>query len=155
MFHCNPWRQRYAYAQHVCADQDYASDRHTRHKPFMTSRSARSGGFGVRRPLRYLSYHLDLDDVQRRKVAASFETIKLAREQARIDRKKADVKLADELERVDVSVSDIASVLATRSQASADGQAALAKALHEIVAALDDEQREEFAHLLRSGVIRL
>ena len=37
----------------------------------METRRHRSGGFGVRRPLRYLSHHLDLDDVQRRKFAAS------------------------------------------------------------------------------------
>ena len=155
MFNCSPWSRRYAYA-HAYRDcgPSYYSNKRTK-RTSMESRRHRSGGFGVRRPLRYLSYHLDLDDVQRRKFAASFEKIKLEREQAKIDRKKADAKLADELSRVDVSVEEIKSVLASRDRIADASQTILAEELHGLVSILDSEQLEEFVHLVRSGVIQL
>ena len=150
MFHCNQWSRRLAYAQ------GYA---HGHHKPYYETRRhnrhAGRGDFGVRRPLRYLSYHLDLDEAQRRKVAASFERIKLEREQASLDKKKSDANVADQLLREDVSVADLSQALAERSKADETLQTVLAKELYEIVAVLDEEQREEFAHLVRTGVLKL
>ena len=146
MFHCNQWSRRLAYAQGYAAGHQ---------KPFYETRRSHRGGFGVRRPLRYLSYHLDLDEDQRRKIAASFERIKLEREQANLDQKKSDAKVADEFLRDDVSVDDLSEALAIRSQIDASLQSVLARELFEIAALLDTEQREEFAHLLRTGVLKI
>ena len=144
MFHCDPWSRRYAFA--------YGST----HRPFHMSRSHRGGGgFGVRRPLRYLSYHLELDESQRRKLAASFERVKLEREQARLDRKKSDANVADALLGEDVSVDDLRAALSSRSKIESDLQTVLAKELYEIARALDADQLEEFAHLVRTGVLKL
>jgi hypothetical protein len=153
MFHCNYWSYRHAYA--------HASSGNRR--PFYESRASRhsrtsqtgGGGFGVRRPLRYLSYHLELDESQRRGVAASFERIKLEREQAELDHKKLDASLADQFARADVSVDDLRQALAPRAQTDANMQTVIAKELYEIAAILNADQREEFAHLLRTGVLKL
>lgn len=149
MFHCNPWSRRYAYATNCGHTAQHTS------KPFLESRSGRSGGFGVRRPIRYLSYHLDLDDDQRRKVAISIDRIKLEREQMRIDRKKADAKLAEVLANAEVSVDQVKSVLSNRESIVEDSQVILANELVDIVSILDSEQREEFAQLIRNGTIKL
>lgn len=147
MFHCSRWPQRYAYARGM-SDRNYK-------ETFYETRRASHGGFGVRRPLRYLSYHLDLDEQQRRKVAACFERIKLEREQANLDRKKADGVLADGFLREDVSVDALRQALAPRTQVESNMQIVLAKELVEIASVLDPDQREEFAHLLRTGVLKL
>lgn len=146
MFHCYQWPRRYAYAHNRSSD--------TQH-PYYESRGTRHGGFGVRRPLRYLSYHLNLDEAQRRKLAASFERVKLEREQANLDRKRVDASLADEFVQTDVSVDDLRQALEPRLQTDANMQTVIAKELYEIAAVLDAEQREEFAHLLRTGVLKL
>ena len=152
MFHRNQWPYRYAYAySHSCGINRsmYETRAH------QSRGAAKRGGFGVRRPLRYLSYHLDLDESQRRQLAACFERIKLEREQAELDHKKTDVSLAAEFMRVEVSVEDLRQAQAPRAQADANLQTVVAKELYEIASILDAEQREEFAHLLRTGVIKL
>ena len=121
----------------------------------MQSRSHRQGGFGVRRPLRYLSHRLDLDDQQRRVIAACFDRIKLEREQAALDRKRSDSQVADKLTQVPLAVEDLQQAMAPRSDIAQRLQATMAKELYEIVQVLDDEQREEFAYLVRSGVVKL
>ncbi len=146
MFHCYRWRP-YAYAY---ADGDSSGVRH----PYYESRGVKHGGFGVRRPLRYLSYHLNLDESQRRKLAASFERLKLEREQVNLDRKRVDAALAEEFVQTDVSVDDLRQALEPRLQTDANMQTVVAKELYEIAAVLDADQREEFAHLLRTGVLK-
>lgn len=150
MFHRNQWPYRYAYAHsHSCGIHRLESRAH------QSRGGRRHGGFGVRRPLRYLSYHLDLDESQRRQLAASFERIKLEREQAELDKKKSDASLADEFIRSEVSVEELRQALAPRAQIDANLQTVVAKELFEIATMLDAEQREEFAHLLRTGVLKL
>ena len=150
MFHCHKWSRGYAYAHGY-----HRGKQHADHRPYYETRGHRRGGFGVRRPLRYLSYHLDLDESQQRAIAASFERLKLEREQAKLDRKKSDAALADAFEHKDASVDDLRQVLAPRAQIDTNMQAVIAKELFEISAVLEDAQREEFAHLLRTGVIKL
>lgn len=98
---------------------------------------------------------MDLDENQRRKVAASFERVKLEREQASLDRKKSDATVADEFLRAEVSVDDLQKALSPRARIDANMQAVIAKELYEIATTLDDERREECAYLLRTGVLKL
>lgn len=145
--HCNRWSRRYAFA----AAYKEAQSR----QPFFESRQHRGASFGVRRPLRYLSYQLDLDEQQRRRVAAVLDRLKIEREQSRLDRKKTVSDLADLVTREDVSVDELRRALAPRVASSEQLQIAIAQAIQEIVGLLDPDQREEFAHLLRSGVLNL
>ena len=150
MFHCHKWSRRYAYAHGYARGKSHSDD-----QSYYETRRHRGGGFGVRRPIRYLSYHLDLDESQQRTIAACFERLKLEREQAKLDRKKSDSALADAFEQSGVSVDDLRQVLSPRAQIDANMQTTIAKELYEISAVLEDAQREEFAHLLRTGVIKL
>ena len=102
MFHCYRWPRTYAHA--------HSGSSGIRH-PYYESRGVRHGGFGMRRPLRYLSHHLNLDESQRRKLAASFERLKLEREQANLDRKRVDAVLAEEFVQTDVSGDDLRQAL--------------------------------------------
>ncbi|MCA9494011.1 MAG: periplasmic heavy metal sensor, partial [Myxococcales bacterium] len=58
----------------------------------------RGRGFGLRRPLRFLIERLGLDDVQAAEVQRAFEDLRLEREQADLDRRRGQAKLADLLE---------------------------------------------------------
>ena len=158
MFHCNPWHRhaayaRYAYATH-CTPASSFSRRRQQHN-VQESRGHRQGSFGVRRPLRYLSHRLDLDDQQRRVLAASFERIKIEREQAALDRKRSDGQVADKLTQQELAVEDLQQAMSPRTDIAQRLQATIAKELYDIVQVLDDEQREEFAYLVRSGVVKL
>ena len=50
---------------------------------------------------------------------------------------------------------DLHKALEQRTQIEQNMQDVIATELYEIASVLDDEQREEFAHLLRTGVLRL
>ena len=144
--HCNRWSRRYAYA--------YAFKEHAE-QPFYESRHHRRGNFGVRRPLRYLSYQLDLDEQQRRRIAAVLDRLKMEREQGKLDEKKTVSELASLVTNENVSVDELRKTLEPRVKSSENLQIAIAKAVQEIVEVLDPDQREEFAYLLRSGVLNL
>ena len=118
-------------------------------------RRGRSGSFGVRRPLRYLSYQLDLEESQRRKVAAVLDRVKVEREQSELDEKKMVSALADLIEKPDLSTASVQETLSTRVRSTEKLQATIARSIGEIVAVLDPDQREEFAYLVRTGAFRV
>ena len=132
------------------------------HREHRGRRGHRSGSFGVRRPLRYLSYQLDLDESQRRQVAAALDSVKIEREQMALDEKKMVSELAD---LVDTSGTDEAEsklstdalkdTLSARIRSSERLQKRIAKALKQIVEVLDPDQRQEFAYLIRTGDFRV
>jgi hypothetical protein len=118
-------------------------------------RHRHGGSFGARRPLRYLSYQLDLDETQQRSVAAILERLKLDREQARLDEQKTVSNMADLVTGERVSVDGFQQALAPRVESARNLQAAIAKAMQELADILDSDQRQELAHLLRSGAFRI
>jgi len=126
----------------------YAHREHRRH-------GRRGGGFGVRRPLRYLSYQLDLDESQRRQIAIVLDRVKTEREQATLDEKKMTAELADLVVDPEVSSDSLESALAARVLSARQVQTHIAHALKEIISALDPDQREELAYLLRTGAFRI
>ncbi len=143
--HCNWWSRRYAYAN--------AASHQSRN--YHESRRHRRGGFGVRRPLRYLAYQLDLDEDQMRKVAAILDRLKVEREQGSLDEKKTVSELANVVTKGDVSVEELRDVLKPRIDSAGRLQLAVARAVLEMVEVLDEDQREEFAYLLRNGTLHL
>src|SRR5258708_12340914 len=56
-----------------------------------------AGGFGVRRPLRFLAYKLDLDDRQVTALARILDELKTERAQAEVDRRRTVSAFADAL----------------------------------------------------------
>lgn len=132
------------------------------HREHRGRRGHRSGNFGVRRPLRYLSYQLDLDESQRRAVAAALDSVKIEREQMALDEKKMVSALADLVhaggseEVADkLSTDALKETLSARVRGSEQLQKRIAKALKQIVEVLDPDQRQEFAYLIRTGDFRV
>src|SRR5262245_65843026 len=56
------------------------------------------GPFGVRRPLRYLAYKLDLDDAQVSEVARILDELKTERAQDAVDQRRTQAAFADRSE---------------------------------------------------------
>lgn len=118
-------------------------------------RSRHTGSFGGRRPLRYLSYQLDLDEPQRRQIGAVLDEVKVEREQADLDEKKMVASLAEQIGRPEVTVDSLKQTLSSRVRSTEQIQSTIAEALEKIVGILDTDQREEFAYLLRTGAFRI
>lgn len=139
---------RYAYAAGPSEEQ---TPRRAARWESRAHRHGRGGSFGARRPLRYLSYQLDLDERQQRSVAAILDRLKLDREQAKLDEQKTVSNMAELVRGERVSVDGFQQALAPRVESARNLQAAIAKAMQELADILDSDQREELAHLLRSG----
>ena len=129
------------------------------HRQHRGRRSQGAGSFGVRRPLRYLSYQLDLDESQRRQIAAALDSVKLEREQAELDEKKMLSELADLVDagggESGLDTDSLKAALSARVRASEQLQKRTAKALKQIAEVLDPDQRQEFAYLIRTGDFRI
>ena len=145
------WRG-YAYAAGPAEEQP--SSRATRWETRRHRRGA-GGSFGAGRPLRYLSYQLDLDERQQRSVAAILDRLKLDREQAKLDEQKTISTMAGLVTGEQVSVDGFQQALAPRVESARNLQVAIAKAMQELADILDSDQREELAHLLRSGAFKI
>ena len=155
------WPRRYAYGYAACYaspehhEQDRQRERDGSRYESRRHGRGRSGRSGVRRPLRYLSYHLGLDEDQMRRVAVTLDTLKMEREQARLDESRTVSSLADLVRKDDVSVDDLKQALAPRVDSAQRLQLAIARAVLEIKDVLDTEQREEFSYLLSNRTIVL
>jgi Spy/CpxP family protein refolding chaperone len=118
-----------------------------------------TGSFGGRRPLRYLSYQLDLDESQRRQIAAALDSVKIEREQVALDEKKVLSELADLVDAGGtdggLSTDTLKETLSARVRSSEHLQKRTAKALKQIIEVLDPDQRQEFAYLIRTGAFRI
>jgi Spy/CpxP family protein refolding chaperone len=112
-----------------------------------------AGGFGIRRPLRFLAWKLGLSEPQLERFAAVINELKTERAQAAVDDRRALTLLADAAsgEAFDDAKAQEAAKLrvesAQRLQQRVSGSLA---ALH---AVLDTEQRGRLAYLLRTGTL--
>jgi len=111
------------------------------------------GGFGVRRPLRFLAYKLDLDENQVVQLARIMDELKTERAQAAVDTRRALADVADALGSEMFDAPKIAAASAKRAEGQQRVSAALARALEQIHALLKPEQRVRLSHLIRTGVL--
>jgi Spy/CpxP family protein refolding chaperone len=111
-------------------------------------------GLGVRRPLRFLAWRLELTDEQTSALARILEQLKLERAQAALDLRRAASALADAFEG-DFAREKAQAAAEQRAAAARRVQDAVAKALEDLHALLDPEQRRDLAELLRTGAIRI
>ena len=112
-------------------------------------------GFGARRPVRFLAMRLGLDDAQVARLAKIVERLRVEREQAAVDTRRAAGALADALEGEALEAARVEEATRLRVDAARRVQESVARALAELHALLDAEQREELASLIRSGVVHL
>jgi len=114
-----------------------------------------AGAFGVRRPLRFLAYKLDLDEQQVAELARILSELKTERAQAEVDGRRATASLADAVagEHFDAQrANDAGSMRVATAEHLRD---AVSKALQRIHALLEPEQRERLAYLIRTGTLQI
>jgi Spy/CpxP family protein refolding chaperone len=111
------------------------------------------GGFGVRRPLRFLSHKLDLDERQIAELARILDELKTERAQAEVDRRRSLSAFADALggEAFDVAKAGEGGELRVKSAERVRN--AVLKALREIHAVLRPDQRVQLAYMIRTGTL--
>ena len=133
--HRHRWREEYAAAHH---DSDLGA-----------------GAFGVRRPLRFLAYKLDLDEQQVGELARILSDLKTERAQAEVDGRRATTALADAIagEQFDGERANQAGAM--RVATAEHLRDAVVKALGRIHALLEPEQRERLAYLIRTGTLQI
>jgi Spy/CpxP family protein refolding chaperone len=111
--------------------------------------------FGVRRPLRFLAHKLDLDEKQIAVLVRILDEVKTERAQAEVDDRRALAEFADSVAGESFDSAKASSAGERRVQSAARLRETLARALQEIHAMLNAEQRQRLAYLIRSGVLSL
>lgn len=111
------------------------------------------GGFGVRRPLRVLAYKLGLDEKQVADLARVLDELKTERAQAAVDDRRTLADFADALGGEAFDAAKAAAAGERRVASASRLRDTLIRALGQIHAILNPEQRQRFAYLIRTGVL--
>ncbi len=109
--------------------------------------------FGVRRPLRFLAHKLGLDDKQVTELARILNELKTELAQAEVDRRRTVSSLADALAGDAFDAAKAAEAGGLRVQSAERLRDAVVKALQQIHAMLNTEQRGRLAYLIRTGTL--
>lgn len=113
------------------------------------------GPFGVRRPLRFLAWKLELQEAQVSEMAAILDALKIERAQAAVDDRRVLSAFADLVAGESFDESKAGEVVELRARSAERLQQQVVKALGRIHALLEPEQRARFAYLIRSGALGL
>jgi Spy/CpxP family protein refolding chaperone len=113
------------------------------------------GSFGVRRPLRFLAWKLELEEAQIAELAKILDDLKTERAQAAVDTRRSTSALADAIAGGTFDEAKAAEAAQLRVKTAERLRDAVVKALSRIHAALDAEQRERLAYLIRTGALSI
>jgi len=113
------------------------------------------GVLGVRRPLRFLAYKLELSEEQVAVFAAILDELKTERAQAAVDQRRRTSALAEALESASFDEQRIAGIGEEQKRTDERIHEAVARALKKMHTSLDDDQRKKLAYLLRTGVLSI
>lgn len=111
------------------------------------------GSFGVRRPLRFLAWKLELSDTQVPEFAAILNELKTERAQAAVDDRRALTLLADAASGESFDAAKAVEAAKLRVSSEERLQTRVAESLARMHAALAPEQRGKLAYLLRTGTL--
>lgn len=109
----------------------------------------------MRRPLRFLAHKLELNESQLATFARALDALKTERAQAAVDQRRRVSTLADALETANVDDAKLREAGEHQEKSAAQVRAAVERALREMHAVLDEEQRKRLAYLLRAGVLTI
>jgi hypothetical protein len=114
-----------------------------------------SAGLGVRRPLRFLAYKLELEQPQIDELAKILNSLKTERAQAEVDNHRTLAAFADSLsgDAFDAAKANEGADLRTASAERI--KKAVQQALTELHALLKPEQRQRLAYMLRTGQLSI
>lgn len=111
------------------------------------------GAFGVRRPLRFLAYKLELEEAQVEKLARILDEIKTERAQAAVDQRRALSAFAEAIEAETFDQAKAAAGAAVRMQSAERLRTAVTTALARLHEMLTPDQRKRLAYLIRTGTL--
>jgi len=112
-----------------------------------------AGGFGIRRPLRFLGWKLELTEPQLVRFAAVINELKTERAQAAVDDRRALTLLADAATGEEFDAAKAGEAAKLRVESAQRLQQRVADSLAQMHAVLDPEQRARLAYLLRTGTL--
>lgn len=127
----------------------YAASGHHHHGDYVGS------AFGVRRPLRFLAYKLQLDETQIAELARILTELKTERAQAEVDGRRTVAALADAVTGEAFDAAKAAEGATLRVKSAERLRDAVVTALSRIHALLDPAQRERLAYLIRTGALSI
>lgn len=113
------------------------------------------GAFGVRRPLRFLAWKLELEENQVSALAKVLDELKTERAQAAVDQRRSTSAFADGVAGETFDVAKVTEGATLRVDSAERLKHAVVSALGKIHGILDPEQRERFAYLIRTGQIAI
>ena len=120
---------------------------------WFASHAEEGGGFGVRRPLRFLAHKLELNDDQIARLATVLSALKTERAQAEVDKRRRTSALASAFEGAEFDAAKVDAAEQEQARSAEQLRQSVKSALSEIHALLDEGQRKKFAYLLRTGVL--
>lgn len=113
------------------------------------------GAFGVRRPLRFLAYKLELDERQVAELARILDALKTERAQAAVDHRRALSAFADAVSGESFDAARAGSGAQLRMDSAGRLRAAVLQSLEQLHRLLDESQRSRLAYLIRTGTLTL
>ena len=111
--------------------------------------------FGVRRPLRFLAWKLELNEKQTTEFAKVLAELKTERAQAEVEGRRAASALADLASAAEFDMAKAKEAADLKVRSAEKVSSALVAALARLHALLDPDQRERLAYLVRTGVVQL
>jgi Spy/CpxP family protein refolding chaperone len=113
------------------------------------------GGFGVRRPLRFLAYKLGLSEPQVGELARILAELKTERAQGEVDDRRTVTAFADAVAGETFDQAKASEGAELRQKSAERLNQAVLSALARIHALLAADQRAQLAYLIRTGVVTL
>ncbi|HYZ88481.1 MAG TPA: Spy/CpxP family protein refolding chaperone [Myxococcales bacterium] len=113
------------------------------------------GSFGVRRPLRFLAYRLNLNETQVEELAKILDELKTERAQAAVDDRRVTSGFADAIGLDQFDATKAADAGALRVKSAERLRDAVLKALARMHTVLDSQQRAQLAYLIRTGTLSI
>jgi Spy/CpxP family protein refolding chaperone len=113
------------------------------------------GAFGVRRPLRFLAWKLELDESQMAELARILGELKTERAQAAVDERRTSAAFADAIASDAFGDAKAGEGATLRLQSAQRLRDAVVKALQKLHAVLNADQRKKLATLLRTGALSI
>jgi Spy/CpxP family protein refolding chaperone len=114
-----------------------------------------AGAFGVRRPLRFLAYKLQLQEQQVSELARILDELKTERAQAAVDHRRALSAFADAISGEAFDEAKANSGATLRLQSAERLRGAVVTALGRIHKLIDSQQRARLAYLIRTGTLTI
>jgi len=111
--------------------------------------------FGVRRPLRFLAYKLQLDESQVAELARILDELKTERAQAAVDHRRTVTAFADAVSGEIFEESRAGEGAKLRLHSAERLRDAVMAALRKIHKLLNPDQRARLAYLIRTGALNL